>query len=343
MRINKKISIIAALLLTVIIVIIVGWSAVSYRFSVAAGSDAVIYIPTASSYEAVLDSIESSGTLIDPSKFKRFAQSHELDRRFRPGRYQIKKGATYAGIIRRISGGMQSPVRVTFNNIRTIDRLAATLARSLEPDSLTFLSAFTNDSIIEAHGFDQATFIGMFIPNTYEFYWNTTPKKFIERMDREYKKFWSEERMTKLSDTGLTRDQAITLASIVYEETKMSDEMPRVAGVYINRLGKGMPLQADPTVKFAMGDFTLRRVLTKHLSYDSPYNTYANTGLPPGAICMPSIKAIDAVLNYERHKYIYFCARADFSGYHNFAINLADHNRNANAYTSALNKLKIYN
>ena len=180
----------------------------------------------------------------------------------------------------------------------------------------------------------------MFIPNTYEMYWNSSADDFIRRMKKESDRFWKS-RDAKLARTGLSRDEATTLASIVYEETKRKDEMPVVAGVYINRLKRGMPLQADPTVKFAVGDFSIKRVLYAHLDVDSPYNTYKYSGLPPGPICMPSIAAIDAVLDYADHDYLYFCAKDDLSGAHNFAKTLADHNRNAAAYARALNRLKI--
>ena len=184
------------------------------------------------------------------------------------------------------------------------------------------------------------TFMAMFIPNTYEVYWNCSVNDLLQRMKRESDRFWAS-RDAKLARCGLTRNEAITLASIVYEETKRQSEMPVVAGVYINRLRRGMPLQADPTVKFALGDFSLRRILHKHLEVDSPYNTYRVVGLPPGPICMPSIAAIDAVLNYQEHDYLYFCAKEDLSGAHNFARTLAEHNRNARAYAAALNRLKI--
>ena len=176
----------------------------------------------------------------------------------------------------------------------------------------------------------------MFIPNTYQFYWNTSAEKFIERMAEEFKSFWTQDRLQKANDLGFKQSEVITLASIVEQETQKDDEKARVAGVYINRLNKGIKLQADPTVIYAIGDFSIRRVLYSHLEYDSPYNTYKYVGLPPGPICIPSITSIDAVLNYEEHSYLYFCAREDFSGYHNFARTLAQHNANARKYQQAL-------
>ena len=181
----------------------------------------------------------------------------------------------------------------------------------------------------------------IFIPNTYEFYWTVTPEDFVDRMYKEYMRFWTGERDKKRERSGLNRVEVSTLASIVYEETRKVDEMPRVAGVYVNRLKQGIPLQADPTIKYAMQDFGLRRILYRHLKYESPYNTYLHRGLPPSPICMPSIEAIDAVLNFEKHDYIFFCARPTFDGYHNFARTLKEHNANARAYQAELNKRKI--
>ena len=182
----------------------------------------------------------------------------------------------------------------------------------------------------------------MFIPNTYEFFWNTGPEEFTDRMKVEYDKFWQGERDRHAKKLGMTRSEVVTLASIVDEETLFDEENSRVAGVYINRIEKGIPLQADPTLKFALGDFTRQRILNDDKKIDSPYNTYKYRGLPPGPISIPSISAIESVLNYEKHNYIFFCAKADFSGYHAFARTLAQHNRNARAYQDALNKARIY-
>lgn len=301
-----------------------------------------VYIPTGADYGELLDSLGSDGVYIaDKARFDKVARLFSLDEGVRPGRYTLKRGMSYTEVVKMFRNGLQTPVRLTFNNIRTLPQLAGRIAQQIEADSLTMLSALTDEAVAESFGFTDQTFIGMFIPNTYEVWWTTTPDALLERMKKEYDRFWNEERRAKLANTGLSREQAITLASIVYEESKMSDEMPVVAGVYMNRLEKGMPLQADPTVKFALGDFTLKRVLHRHLEAESPYNTYKHTGLPPGSICMPSVKAIDAVLDYAKHNYLYFCAKPDFSGYHNFAVTLAQHNRNAQAYYNALNRAGI--
>jgi UPF0755 protein len=206
---------------------------------------------------------------------------------------------------------------------------------------VSILQALNDNDFLGKFGFDSRTAIGMFIPNTYELYWNTNADGLIERMYSEYEKFWNDSRKTKLQQTGLTQAEVSVMASIVAEETNVTDEMATIAGVYINRIKSGMLLQADPTVKFAIGDFSIRRVLNKHLDYDSPYNTYKYKGLPPSPICMPSIAAIDAVLDYVHHDYYYFCAKNDFSGRHIFAKTLAQHNSNAQAYRNALNSMNI--
>ena len=302
-----------------------------------------VYVPTGTSYQALLDSLGADGGRVrNVARFDRWARFEGVKKGVRPGRYHLTPRMGYRTVARMFRLGLQTPVKVTFNHIRTMEQLAGVVARQLEPDSAAMLAVLTADTAASACGFTRQTFPAMFIPNTYEFYWTTSPAGFIRRMQREYEKFWNVARLEKLSNIGLTQIEAITLASIVYEETKMSDEMPVVAGVYVNRLRIGMPLQADPTVKYAVGDFTLRRVLNRHLEVDSPYNTYMYAGLPPGPITMPSIRAIDAVLDYRPHKYLFFCAKPDFSGYHAFAVTLAEHNRNRDAYLRALNGLRIY-
>ena len=231
---------------------------------------------------------------------------------------------------------------VTFNNVRTREELAGKLAKQLQSDSLSFLTAFKNDSNAIRNGFKPETLPALFIPNTYSFYWTTTPAVFLTRMKREYDAFWNEARKLKAKALGLTTDQVATLASIVQEESNKNDEKPVIAGVYLNRLHKNWPLQADPTIRFALGDFTIRRILTAQLAVDSPYNTYKNAGLPPGPINFPEISSLEAVLNACVHDFFYFCAKEDFSGYHNFAKTLSEHNQNARKYQEALNKMKIF-
>jgi len=231
---------------------------------------------------------------------------------------------------------------VTFNNIRTREELAGKLAKQLQSDSLSFLSAFKSDSNTLKLGFKSEILPALCIPNSYSFYWTTTPAGFLVRMKREFEVFWNETRKLKARTLGLTADQVATLASIVQEESNKNDEKPIIAGVYLNRLRKNWPLQADPTIRFALGDFTIRRILTAQLSIDSPYNTYKKPGLPPGPINFPEISSLEAVLNSVTHDFFYFCAKEDFSGYHNFAKTLSEHNKNAKKYQAALNKMKVY-
>jgi UPF0755 protein len=246
-------------------------------------------------------------------------------------------------LLNKLMRALQDPVRLTLSgNIRSNERLAVLLSRYVEADSVKILLSL-NDSLTTAdYGFTPTTIMGMFIPNTYEVYWNTAPDALLKRMKREYDNFWTEERKAKAEILGLSLQEVTVLASIVYEESLKNDEMPRIAGVYMNRLKKKMTLDADTTLKFAAGDFTLRRVLDRHKLIDSPYNTYKYAGLPPGPICVPPPAAIDAVLNYDRHDYFYFCARPDLSGYHNFAKTLSQHNQNAHNYQQMLNKNRIY-
>lgn len=298
-----------------------------------------LYVRTGSEYRTLEDSLKNA--IVHRAFFRLYARRIELERSFKPGHYVVKPGMSVIEVARMLKLGLQTPVRVTINNVRTPAQLAGKLARQIEADSAAFVAVLTDPATARKAGFDSVTLFSMFIPDTYELYWTVTPEQFVERMRREYDRFWTPERDAKLRRSGLSRLEAMTLASIVYEETRKSDEMPRIAGVYINRLREGWPLQADPTVKYALQEFGLRRILHKHLKYPSPYNTYINKGLPPSPICMPGRNAIDAVLDFERHDYMFFCARPTFDGYHNFARTLREHNANARAYSAELNRRKI--
>jgi UPF0755 protein len=245
-------------------------------------------------------------------------------------------------LVNKLRNGQQDAVNVTFNNIRTFPELAGKVASYLEADSLSLLAEFSATENLDKFKFSNVTFPSMFIPNTYKFYWTATPSQFVERMHKEYEKFWNKERTDKAAALGLSQTEVSTLASIVQEETNKNEEKPIVAGLYINRLKRGILLQADPTIKFALNDFTLRRITSEMLLIESPFNTYKYAGLPPGLINFPEISSIDAVLNAKKHDYIYMCAKEDFSGYHNFAQSLAEHNRNAARYQAVLNKSKIW-
>jgi len=305
-------------------------------------NEGMLYIPTGSGFQQVVDSLKRRDFLKDLPSFQWVAARKNYPEMIHPGAYMIKKGWNNNKLIKILVDGVQTSIKVTFNNIRFREELAARLAYYLEPDSVAFFSALNNDKIASDIGFIHESFPMIIIPNTYEVYWNTSPEKFIERMKREFDQFWNEPRKKKAADLGLSPLQIVTIASIVQEETNKNDEKPRIAGVYINRLKKGWPLQADPTIKYALGNFQIKRVLTEYLSVDSPYNTYKNTGLPPGPINFPDIASVDAVLNAEHHNYMYFCAKEDFSGYHNFAESLNEHNLNAAKYQNALNNNKIW-
>lgn len=302
----------------------------------------LFYIPTGSDFEYVIDNLDEKGIIDSRKSFRWVAIKKGYDKNVRPGRYKIRNGLSNNELVNMFRSGNQDPVMVVFNNMRTLNQVAGKVARYLEGDSVEFAAFMANDALLENYGFARETFTAMFIPDTYEFFWTTSPEKFVERMNREYEKFWSGERDRKAKRIEMTRTDVLTLASIVDEETLYNDENAKVAGLYMNRLDRGMALQADPTLKFAMGDFTVKRILNEDKKIESPYNTYKYKGLPPGPISIPSISAIDAVLNYEKHKYVFMCAKADFSGYHAFARSLTEHNRNAKAYQKVLNTRRIY-
>jgi UPF0755 protein len=304
--------------------------------------DGIIFIPDGADFQQVKDSLKAGDFLKKFNAINWVAGKKNYPNLIKPGAYKLEKGWNNNKLIDVLRSGSQTPIKVTFNNVRFTANLAGKLSNYFQSDSLEFTQALTTPGTPEKYGFTKETFPCMFVPNTYEFYWTTTPEKFIARMNREYKKFWNKKRMDKAKDIGFSPEEISTLASIVQEETIKGDEKSKVAGVYINRLKRGWPLQADPTVKFALGDFSIKRILTKHLKTDSPYNTYKYKGLPPGPINFPDISSIDAVLNYQKHKYLYFCAKEDFSGYHNFAKTLREHNNNAAKYQKELNKRRIW-
>ena len=306
------------------------------------GKDADIYIPTGATYDQVKDTLAAHLTITDHGTFDFLAKKKGYTEKIRPGHYVVKNNTRYNQLINMLLGGRQTPVNVKFNNMRDVDQLAGRIAKQIEADSASIAMLLHDKSKVADLGFDTVTIATMFIPNTYEFYWNTDANDFIKRMKKEYDKFWNNQRKNRADSTGLSQTEVSILASIVNKETSMTDEMPRIAGVYLNRIAIDMPLQADPTLVFILNDPEIHRVLNEHKELKSPYNTYKNTGLPPGPICIPSIAAIDAVLNHEQHKYLYFCAKEDFSGYHNFAKTLNEHNRNAAKYQRELNNRRIF-
>ena len=273
--------------------------------------------------------------------FAPLMKHYRYDQRVKPGNYAIRPGDSMRDICLRLLSGNQTPVRLVIPSVRTLDRLAGVVGKQLMTDSMAIVSLLADAHYLDSLGYTPETAPCIFIPNTYEVYWTMTPEQFMARMLKENKRFWNSDRLSKAKTQGLTPNEVMTLASIVDEETAKDDEKPMVAGLYLNRLKNGMLLQADPTVKFALGDSGLRRILYVHLQVDSPYNTYKYAGLPPGPIRIPSMSAIESVLNPTRHSYLYMCAKEDFSGYHNFATTLSQHNANARRYQQALNHLEI--
>ncbi len=305
-------------------------------------SDYVLVIYPGDNYDNVLDKLESDRILSDVKAFKWVSKKKSYSENVKAGRYQLKAEMSTNSLVNKLRSGAQDPVKLTFNNVRVKEELAGKVSKYILADSLDILRLFSDEKQIAEWGFNSESYRTMFVPNTYEMYWTTNATEFARRMNQEYERFWNSDRKKKAKAIDLTESQVSVLASIVESETAKSDELETVAGLYINRLKKGIPLQADPTLKYAVGDFSLRRILNKHLDVESPYNTYKNAGLPPGPICFPSVASIDAVLNYEHHNYLYMCAREDFSGYHNFASTLSQHNQNAAKYRAALNKNGIY-
>ncbi len=319
------------------------WSR-AFKPNVTAGDreTADIHIPTGSDMYDVFDILVNKDLITNISTLEWVALKKNYQNNVRPGYYRLKEGMSNNELINMLRSGNQVSVNLVFISQRTLEDIALLVSRQIEADSSDIMNLANDDEFIESLGFNSATLPSLFIPNTYEFYWNTSAEQFFRRMKNEYERFWNRERERKRKALDLNRLEVSTLASIVSEETVQAEEMPVIAGVFLNRIKKGMPLQADPTIKFALGDITVNRILRVHLDIDSPYNTYRNPGLPPGPIVIPPVQAIDAVLNAQEHEYIYFCAREDFSGYHRFARTLSEHNRNARLYQNALNQRRVF-
>lgn len=300
-----------------------------------------LYIRPGDSLDEVCKQLESEAHPNTLKGFRLLSSFYKYDEHIRSGRYAVKADDNMFRLVRRLSTGQQSPVNLIIPSVRTMEKLAGSISSRLMLDSATIVSALKDSVFCKQQGYTTQTIACLFIPNTYQVYWDMDIDEFFARMQKEHKRFWNDERIEKAKRTGLTPEQVSTLASIVDEETAKNDEKPMIAGLYINRLKKDMLLQADPTVKFACGDFGLRRILNKHLTIDSPYNTYKYIGLPPGPIRIPSITGIESVLNHTNHDYLYMCAKEDFSGYHNFAKTMSGHLQNAQRYQRELNRRNI--
>lgn len=326
--------------LSVIAIISVAGIGLLYVFSRHDGDAAWFYLPATSTPQSVKDSLLSA---LDPAQASKVYHIWEMSggkTSTAHGAYRVEPGETALATAQKMLKGHQTPVKVTFHNIRTMPELMSRISSSLEvsADSLSRATC----KVLTDSGFKPDQFPAAFIPDTYEFYWTTPAEKIVTRLLDYRNRFWNDDRTAKARALGLTPVEVATLASIVEEESNMADEQPVIARLYINRLNRGMPLQADPTVKFAVGDFTLRRITGSHLSVSSPFNTYLNKGLPPGPIRVAAKGAIDRVLSAPKHSYLYMCAKEDFSGHHNFAADYDTHRANARRYQKALNDRNIH-
>lgn len=338
MKINKR-------LIFFLLFSVLGISFVFYGYQVAYTpnilvdrEDKVIVIPEDATFKSVQQQLVEGGYVNDLLSFSFLARLMDYDKAIKPGLYTLRRNMSNRAAILMLRAGKQDPVKITFNGVRTISELAEKITRNIHMKPEEFTAAVRTFADNNEHGFNHDNVISMFIPNTYEVYYNVTGAALMERMHFEYENFWNEERKNKASKIGLTPIEVTTLASIVQAETMKRAEASTIAGLYLNRLKKGIALQADPTLKFAVGDFTLKRVLNVHKEIDSPYNTYKYAGLPPGPINMPEIFYVDAVLDYKPSDYYYMCAKEDFSGYHYFTNSYREHLRNASRYQEALTR-----
>lgn len=308
------------------------------------GKTAYFYIKTGSNFTDVANGLYEGGYIKNRASFEWVSEKKSnFTKNIKPGKYLLKEGMSNNELVDLLRSGKQEPVKLSFDHIRTVKELAGKLSKNIEADSTSIYSLLTDKDFIGKYGLDNKTILTLFIPNTYDFYWNTSAEEMIKKMAVEYKLYWTEDRKQQAKKMNLTQSEVSILASIVQSEQSVrADERPRVAGLYINRLRIGMRLQSDPTVIYAVGDFEIERVIGKHLAVESPYNTYRNLGLPPGPIVLPSVKSLDAVLNYEKHNFIYMCAKEDFSGYHNFAVDYDEHMKNARKYQQELNRRNIH-
>ena len=310
--------------------------------STANSEEVQLYLPTGITYSALTDTLKAHNVVNRPRLFAVYSHVRGLDKDPKSGHYILKPHTTYIRLIQRLYTGNQDPIRITINKQRTLRNLCDYVATKMEFTSDSLFRLLTSEEFLSEHNLTSKNVISLFTQNTYEVYWNMSPRRFAERMAMETDAFWTKEREKKREALNLSRAEVVTLASIVDVETLKNDEKPTIASVYLNRLRKGIKLEADPTVKYAVGDFTLRRITGVHLKVESPYNTYRRKGLPPGPICLPGVESIDAVLDNKKTNYLYFCAKEDFSGYHNFATSLSQHYDNAKRFHKALNDRKIY-
>ena len=339
---NRKLilSIISVLL---VVVGLIGYSYYQTIFGEIVEKDGAIYIRKNDNVGDIKKNlIEFIG---DENKFFWLAEKKKFSKP-KAGKYVLTKGMSLNDVINLLRSGNQTPIKLSFNNQDTLEKFSGRIAEQIEADSIEILNAFKETLFLEENKLTDSSVLGILIPNTYEFYWNTSAEEFRNRMFKEYHRFWNKDRLAKASALKMTPSEVMTLASIVQKETAKTIERPVVAGLYLNRIKKGIPLQADPTIIYILKqkngqDFIVKRVLYKDLEIKSPYNTYLNRGIPPSLIAMPDISSIDAVLNYQKHNYLYMCVNVDKLGYHAFASTLKQHNRNAKKYQHWLNRQGI--
>jgi UPF0755 protein len=328
------------ILMAIIIVAIFAWIFIGPATSFTDNRKYLFVYTGEANKASVINSITKDDLVKHPGAFEWLANRMDLWKKLKPGRYEIKKGESLLSIVRMLRNNRQSPVNFVINKIRTNEDLAHIISKNFEADSLDVIGYINNPDSLQKLGVDENTLMTLVIPNTYTMFWNTKVGRIFQRLKTESDNFWKKNnRKNKAEDMGFTPAQVYTLASIVEEETNKQDEKGNVASVYINRYKKGLRLGADPTIKFALKDFGLKRIYEKHLQIASPYNTYKNTGLPPGPICTPSSKTIDAVLNAPKTDYMFFVAKSDFSGYHTFSTSYAEHLQHAKEYQKALDEL----
>ena len=344
MNIKKIITIVSVVLISVLM--IYGLILLNQIFSANTKfteKEVYVYVPTDATYDDVKKIVAPYVENIN--RFDLVASKRGYDENVVPGRFLLTKDMNSYAIVKAMR--LNSPVKLAFNNQERVEDLAGRVGSQIEADSLSLLTSFKDSIFLKDNGFNEENVLAMFIPNTYEVYWNTSAVKFRDKMIKEYRNFWTKERVAKAEKQGLTPIDAIILASIVHKESVKKDERPRIAGVYLNRLRAGMPLQADPTVIYAIkkksNDFeqVIKRVFYKDLTMSHPYNTYNNLGLPPGPIAMPDITALEAVLAPEKNDFIYFCASIDRFGYHEFAATYEEHTKNAKKYSDWINSQDV--
>lgn len=338
MRPSKKLILFLIFSVLLISFAFYAWQ-ITYTPNILVGKQArPLVIPRGATFKHVQGLLHEGDYTQDLISFSFLSKLMDYDKHVKPGRYLLQPNLSNIEAIRILRAGIQEPVNITFNNVRLISDLSEKITQSLNMKPEEFEAALIGFAMNNPYGFDKDNILTMFIPNTYEVYFNVSPEDLIERMHREFEKYWNETRRQKADAIGLTPIEVSILASIVQAESVKRDEAPIIAGLYLNRLKKDIPLQADPTLVFAVGDFTLKRVLNEHKEIDSPYNTYRNRGLPPGPVNMPEIFALEAVLNYKPSNYLYMCAKEDFSGRHNFTHSYRQHLNNASRYQRALTR-----